>query len=273
MKTERASFQLDAVTVDHGGAAPALKDVRLGIEPGELVGIVGPSGAGKTTLLRLLAGALRPTSGSIAVDGERLETLSLAGLRRVRSRIGFIHQHLGLVPNLRVLHNVLAGGLGRLGLLRSTRLMLLPPRAEVRRVHALLERVGVGEKLYQRTDRLSGGERQRVAVARALYQDPVALLADEPVSSVDPARARDTVKLLTDIFRESGLTLCMSLHNLELAREFLPRLVGLRRGVVVFDRPSADLDDADFHALYDLDGEAPARETRVDSGPGSRGES
>ncbi|MEM8933620.1 MAG: ATP-binding cassette domain-containing protein [Acidobacteriota bacterium] len=250
--SEPASFVLDAVTVSYGGAAPALDRVDLRIDPGEMIGLVGPSGAGKTTLLRLLSGSARPTRGSVVIDGVDWGALSGPELRRWRSRIGLVHQDLSLVPNLRVLQNVLAGGLGRRGLLGSLRLMLMPPRSRVRRAHALLERVGVGEKLYQRTDRLSGGERQRVAIARALYQDPVALLADEPVSSVDPARARDTVALLTEIFRESGLTLCMSLHNLDLAREFLPRLVGLRRGAVVFDRPTEALDDADFHALYDL---------------------
>ena len=121
-----------------------------------------------------------------------------------------------------------------------------------RSVHEILERVGIAEKLYERTDRLSGGQRQRVAIARALYQDPAALLPDEPISSLDPARSRDTLGLLMKISREEGLTLCASLHDLALAREFLPRLVGLRHGKVAFDRATAELDDADFHGLYDL---------------------
>ena len=120
-------------------------------------------------------------------------------------------------------------------------------------VHALLERVGIPEKLYERTDRLSGGQRQRVAIALALFQQPEALLADEPVSSVDPTRARDTVELLDAIRKEQGLTLCVSLHSLDLARAHFPRLVGMRAGRVVFDRPAGELDDADFAALYRLD--------------------
>ena len=114
------------------------------------------------------------------------------------------------------------------------------------------DRVGIPEKLYERTDRLSGGQRQRVAIARALFQEPEALLADEPVSSVDPARARDTVALLADINRREGLTLCVSLHNLELARAFFPRLIGMRAGRIVFDRPTTELTDDVFASLYEL---------------------
>ncbi|MEM8884151.1 MAG: ATP-binding cassette domain-containing protein [Planctomycetota bacterium] len=148
--------------------------------------------------------------------------------------------------------NVLAGRLGRWSFLRSIREVYWPRRTEVERVHELLDRTGIPEKLYQRVDSLSGGQQQRVALARALYQQPDALLADEPVSSVDPARARDTVALLNGIAAEEKLTLCVSLHNLELAREFFPRLVGMRNGKVVFDSPADALHDEDFTRLYDL---------------------
>ena len=130
----------------------------------------------------------------------------------------------------------------------------LPQGAEVHQ--AVLhghERVGIEEKLYQRTDRLSGGQQQRVAIARALYQQPTSILADEPVSSVDPARARSAVQLLTDISREDGLTLCVSLHNLNLAREFFPRLIGLRNGEIVFDSATSDLEEDRFQQLYEAD--------------------
>jgi phosphonate transport system ATP-binding protein len=249
--TQRADFSLARASVRFNGT-PALAGIDLHVAPGEAVGIVGPSGAGKTTLLRLLNATLRPTEGVVALDGQKLGELSNRALRGVRRRIGFVHQDLSLVPNLRVVQNVLAGRLGRHGLVGSLRTMLFPPRAEVRRVHAILERVGIPEKLFERTDTLSGGQQQRVAIARALYQEPEAILADEPVSSVDPARARDTVALLCEISREEGLTLCVSLHNLALAREFFPRLVGMRAGRIVFDRPAAELTDADFAALYEL---------------------
>ena len=244
---------LDAVSVRYGDVA-ALDNASLSIAPGEAVGLVGPSGAGKTTLLRLFNGSVRPTAGRAVVLGNDVAALSSRELRRLRASVGFVHQDHSLVPNHRVIRNVLAGKLGQRSLFGALRMMLLPSRAEAAAVHRILERVGVQEKLYERTDRLSGGQRQRVAIARALYQGPAALLADEPVASVDPARARDTVALLASISRERGLTLCMSLHNLDLAREFFPRLIGMRRGRVVFDRPTGELSDEQFRELYRLSG-------------------
>jgi phosphonate transport system ATP-binding protein len=248
----RASFEIDAATVRYRSVA-ALLDVRLSIAPGERVALVGPSGSGKTTLLRLLNGMVRPGSGRVLVDGRSLGALPGRALRRVRSRIGFIPQDLGLVPNLRVAQNVISGRLGSLSFLGSLRAMLRPTRADLERAHAILECVGIPEKLFERTDRLSGGQQQRVAIARSLMQDPSALLADEPVSAVDPARAHDTVGLLGDVSRERGLTLVMSLHNLDLAREFFPRLVGLRHGRVVLDRRTDEIGDDEFRELYRLD--------------------
>jgi len=251
MTSEVNAFELEQVSVQYRSVT-ALDDVSLRIAPGEQVALVGPSGAGKTTLLRLLNGSARPTCGRVLVQENDTRQLSTSNLRRLRSRIGFVHQDLSLVPNLRVIQNIVSGGLGRATLLHSLRMMLVPSRAEVRRAYDLLVRVGIEEKLYQRTDRLSGGQQQRVAIARALYQQPTSLLADEPVSSVDPARARSSVKLLTDISREDGLTLCMSLHNLNLARDFFPRLVGMRDGKIVFDRSAEDLEDDEFQRLYQL---------------------
>jgi phosphonate transport system ATP-binding protein len=245
------SYSLAGVTVRFGALA-ALDDVALDIRAGERVALVGPSGSGKTTLLRLLNGSVRPAAGTVRAGDDDLASLSPAGLRRLRAGIGVVHQDLRLVPNLRVSQNVLAGGFGRQGLAGAMRAMWRPRRRDLERAHVLLERVGIAEKLFDRVDRLSGGQQQRVAVARALYQDPGVLLADEPVSAVDPARARDTVALLTDICRERGLTLVMSLHNLDLAREFFLRLVGLRDGQVRFDGAPSALDEAAYRGLYRL---------------------
>lgn len=246
-----ASFELRAVSVDYGPTR-ALRDVNLTIDGGEAVAFVGPSGAGKTTLLRLLAASRPPSRGTVAVDGRWLSLLSPRELRRLRSQTGFIHQDLRLVANVRVVKNVLSGRLGQLSLAASLRTMLFPSQALVAQVYDLLRRVGIGEKLYQRTDSLSGGQRQRVAVARALFQEPRSLLADEPVASVDPPRARDTVSLLTELCRERGLTLCVSLHDLDLARELFPRIVGLRQGRVLFDRAPEEITRKELETLYDL---------------------
>ncbi|MHC4847448.1 MAG: phosphonate ABC transporter ATP-binding protein [Planctomycetota bacterium] len=249
-----AQFLLDNISVAYREHR-AVHNVSLRIGASERVGIVGPSGAGKTTLLRLLVGAVRPTAGRVEVGGRDLTSLTTRELRQVRSQIGFVHQDHRLVPNHRVLTNVLAGQLGRWSFLRSLREVYWPRNSEVERVHALLERTGIPEKLYQRVDSLSGGQQQRVAIARALYQEPQCVLADEPVSSVDPARARDTVRLISAIAEEEGLTLCVSLHNLELAREFFPRLIGMRDGKIVFDCLAAELSDDHFIDLYRLTAE------------------
>ncbi|MEE8468926.1 MAG: ATP-binding cassette domain-containing protein [Planctomycetota bacterium] len=248
-----ASFELRGAAVAFGGRT-VLSEIDLRIGAGEAVAIVGPSGSGKTTLLRLLGGTLRPTQGSVRMNGTELGQVPRAELRAVRSTVGFIHQDHSLVPILRVVQNVLAGKLGQRGFWRSARTMLWPSPAELETAHTLLERVGIPEKLFHRTDTLSGGQQQRVAIARALYQDPGAILADEPVASVDPARGRDLLRLLTELAQEGGLTLVASLHDLDMARSFLPRTVGLREGRVMFDAPTSEIPQSDFEELYRLEG-------------------
>ncbi len=245
-------FRLDAASV-RWGETTAVSDVDLEVCAGEAVALVGPSGAGKTSLLRLLNGTLRPVKGRTFFRGRDFSSLSSGELRRARSRIGAVPQDLALVPELRVLQNVATGRVGQQGLAGTLRDLFHPSREDLRAIHALLERVGIAEKMYQRIASLSGGQKQRVALARALWQEPDALLADEPVSSVDPARARASLELLGEIGRERGLTLVTSLHQRELAREFFPRLVGMRDGRIVFDRASTDVTEAEFAALYSLE--------------------
>jgi phosphonate transport system ATP-binding protein len=242
---------LDEVSVNYGSVS-ALSSVSLEVRSAECIGMVGPSGAGKTTLLGLVNGMVRPSSGHVHTLGERLDTLSHSSLRALRTRVGFVHQDLHLVGNLNVLHNVLMGRLGQTSMPRAMVELAFPSRKTRGEVHELLERVGIGDKLYERVDRLSGGERQRVAIARALFQKPQILLADEPVSSVDPARARSVLKLLTELAHEQGLTLCVSLHHLELAREFFPRLVGMKSGQVVFDEAVGSIAEEAFDSLFQL---------------------
>lgn len=250
--TNGVSFTLRGVGVRFGDDA-ALRDLDLDVAAGERIALVGASGAGKTTLLRLMQAGLRPSRGTVALDGRALPDRSGAEIRQLRARLGAIPQDHRLVPNLRVHQNVATGRLGRLGFWRGLREVFLPPRTRLEEIHALLEDLGIEEKLFARSDRLSGGQQQRVAIARALFQEPGALFADEPVSAVDPARAEELVRLLTDIAERRGLTLIMSLHNVELARAHFPRLVGLRAGRIVFDRPSGGLSDGDFESLYELE--------------------
>jgi len=236
------------------GGGDVLRSLDLDVAPGERVALVGPSGAGKTTLLRVLNGVVRPSSGEVLAGGRDLAALDRREVRLARAAVGFVHQDHSLVPNLRVWQNVVSGKLGRRGMFASLRSMTFPPSEDLDLAWTILDRVGIGDKLYQRTDTLSGGEQQRVAIARALFQEPRALLADEPVASVDPARARDVMELLTGLAEERGLTLIASLHDLGLARACFPRVVGLRDGYKVLDAASDALDADDFDALYALPG-------------------
>ena len=250
-ETSGTSLSLENVSVDFGAVA-ALRRIHLEVRPGERLGLVGVSGAGKTTLLRLFNGMVRPTHGRVSTLGQPLDTLSLGALRKLRSRVGFIHQELHLIPNLNVLQNVLAGRLGQMSALHSLSLFAFPTKQILSEVYEILERVGIAEKLYERVDRLSGGQRQRVAIARALFQKPEILLADEPVSSVDPARAQSVLELLTELAAEKSLTLCVSLHNISLAKAFFPRLVGIKAGEIVFDDPPSAFNEIQFQALFEL---------------------
>lgn len=249
-----AAFQLESVTRRFGDLA-AVKRVDSSIQEGSQVAFIGPSGSGKTTVIRLLNTMLAADEGTVTVFGQSVSGLGAGELRRLRTRIATIPQHLGLVPNLSVLQNVILGKGGERGTLRSIRDLLIPRKKDVEAVHKILERVGIEEKLFARTSTLSGGQQQRVAIARALFQEPEAILADEPVSAVDPARAKDTVQLLTDLSIEHGFTLCVSLHHIELAKEFFPRLIGMRNGEVVLDGAPDDLDEADLTRLYQLSDE------------------
>jgi phosphonate transport system ATP-binding protein len=226
-------FELAGIGKVFGHGPAALDGVSLAVGRGEHVAFIGPSGAGKTTLFRVLNLTLRPSSGALRLDGADVAGFGPADLRRARRRIGTIYQQHNLVGRLRVVHNVLAGNLGRWS--TTTALVsLLRPR-DVETAARTLAQVGIPEKLYARTDELSGGQQQRVAVARVLIQDPDVILADEPVSSVDPTLAVTIVALLRDISHESGKTLLMNLHSVELALTYFPRIVGIRDGRVHFD--------------------------------------
>ncbi len=245
-------LRLDGVVV-HLGGQPVLREVSIDLGRGERVALLGPSGAGKTTLLRVVNGVIVPRQGTVEVQGVDLQSLDQSKLRELRSRIGFVHQDHSLVSNLRVLHNVLAGRLGQRGFWSSLRSSIRTSNDDLLDIHRILERVGIGEKLYQRTDSLSGGQRQRVALARALFQQPRTLLADEPIASVDPTRSRDLLKLMTELAEEEGWTLLVSIHDIELAREFFPRVVGLRDGQVSYDGSPQDLTPEMIQELYRIE--------------------
>ncbi len=237
-----ASKRYDQTTV--------LAPLSLTIAPGERVAVIGPSGAGKTTLLRLMAGAVAPSTGVVELRGK--DVASLRPGRELARLVGMIAQQFDLVPNLSVLHNVLAGRLGDWSFGRSLLSLVWPQ--EQRLAFDALGRVGVTHLVHQSAGRLSGGEQQRVAIARVLVQHPSVVLADEPVASLDPARAREVLRLLIAVTEEQGETLIASLHSVELAREFFDRIVGLRNGVVQFDTPTFNVHDGMLRELYEIEG-------------------
>jgi phosphonate transport system ATP-binding protein len=240
-------YDLDGIRKVFGDGAAAVEGVSLSIGRGEHVAFIGPSGAGKTTLFRILNLTLRPTAGHLRFDGRDAAALSDAGLRQARTRIGTIYQQQNLVGRLRVVHNVLAGNLGRWTAVEALASLAVPRVAPAERA---LAQVGIPEKLWARTDELSGGQQQRVAIARVLVQDPDVILADEPVSSVDPSLASSIVGLLRDLSATADKTLCMNLHSVELALAYFPRIVGIRDGRVQFDLPPGDITDELLRTLY-----------------------
>lgn len=231
------------------GATEALSGIDLEIAAGERVALIGASGSGKTTLLRLLGLQIEPSQGAVVVAGQELGTAKAGELRRTRARLGMLPQDLGLVANLRVVQNVILGRSGQRRLPGTLRDLLWPRRADREEIFAILERMGVAARMYDRTDSLSGGQQQRVALARLLYQGAEIVLADEPLSAVDPARGRDVLERLIEVAGENETTLVTSLHQVKLAREFFPRLIGLRGGEVVFD---GQPDDPEVKKLYQL---------------------
>jgi phosphonate transport system ATP-binding protein len=244
------AVDLDGVRKRYGGLA-AVDGVSLAVAQGQTVALVGPSGAGKTTLLRLMAGSLTPDDGVVRLHGRNIGALKPG--RELAGLVGIVAQQYDLVPNLSALQNVLAGHLGSWSLWRSL-LSLVAPRDKLLAMGAL-ERFGVADQAYQRAALLSGGEQQRVAIARVLVQDPAVVLADEPVASLDPARAADVLQLLTGIARKNGKTLMASMHAVELAMGHFDRLVGVRDGTVRFDAAPSAVTEAMLANLYALDAE------------------
>ncbi|MGI9277674.1 MAG: phosphonate ABC transporter ATP-binding protein, partial [Endozoicomonas sp.] len=234
----------------------ALENISFSIAPGEMVALIGPSGSGKSTLLRHLSGLCLSdpgTQSSIAILGQ---TIQKAGridrhIRKHRARIGLIFQQFNLVRRLSVIHNVMLGGLGRMPWYRS--FFSLFNQDEKRQALAALERVGLADFAWQRASELSGGQQQRVAIARALMQKAEVILADEPVASLDPASARQVMSILNEVCQKDGITVLVTLHQVEHAREWCQRMIALRKGEIFLNQPAADVDARLLSELYSLE--------------------
>ena len=229
----------------------AIDDVSFSAQTGRVTAILGPNGSGKSTLFKCVARLTDPTSGSIVLAGNDLTTLAGPQLRLARRKMGVVFQNNNLVGRRSSIANVACGCLGRNASLRTACGLL--PKDELERAASYLQRVGMLPVAHQRVDTLSGGQAQRVAIARALCQDAVILFADEPVASLDPDAANEVMALLAGLAHDEGLAIVVVLHQLDLARNYADRIVGLRAGRVVIDAETAEVDLTFLAALYQAD--------------------
>lgn len=230
------------------GEAVAIDGVSLTVAPGELVGVIGRSGSGKSTLLRLVNRLTDADEGSVRWEGQEVGSMRGRALRAWRAEAAMIFQRYNLVERLDVVTNVLIGSLHRRSLLPT--LIKSFPATERARAIMELDRVGMADKALQRAETLSGGEMQRVAIARAMMQEPKLLLADEPVSALDPYNATGVMNALVAANRDRGITVIVNTHTIDLARRFCHRIIGMRAGAILFDGPPGALDAGVEDALF-----------------------
>jgi phosphonate transport system ATP-binding protein len=249
--TSDAVFTVSAISKTFG-ARRALDGVSLTVRRGEMVALIGPSGSGKSTLLRSLTGfnVIDPGEGVVQVFGEPMQAKGRVSdkVRQIRARVGFIFQQFNLVGRLTLYSNVALGMLGRIGFWRG--LFGLWPDADKQGVMTALQRVGVAEYAGQKASTLSGGQQQRGAIARALVQKAEVVIADEPVASLDPVSARRVMELLSDLNQRDGLAVVVTLHQVDYALRYCPRVVALKAGKIVYDGPSVGLDTAALVDIY-----------------------
>ncbi len=234
---------------EYRSGAPVLKNINLEIEASGLTAIIGPSGTGKSTLIRCINRLIDPTAGEIKFRGLDLAQLKGKALREARCHIGMVFQEYNLVERLTVIENVLCGKLGSLPVWRP--LLRKFAAQDIDRAFDLIDSVGLSQEFAsRRADALSGGQRQRVGIARALMQEPGLILADEPTSSLDPKTSVEIMELLDQVSRQRKVPVIINIHNVDLARRFATRIIGMSRGQVVFDGPPDALQDRNLNEIY-----------------------
>ena len=245
---QAAALSVRGLVKEYQRGKPVLHGLTLDFGGTGLTAVIGASGTGKSTLLRCVNRLVEPTAGQIVFGGRDIVPLGGRALREARREIGMVFQEYNLVERLSVMENLLSG---RLGYMPAWKAWLRRfPQADIDRAFQLLDQVGLAAQAHQRADALSGGQRQRVGIARALMQRPRLLLADEPTSSLDPRTAVEIMALMRDLGREHGIPVIVNMHDVDLARRFADRIVGLAGGRLVFDGPAQDLDDAALTTIY-----------------------
>jgi phosphonate transport system ATP-binding protein len=239
---------VEGLSKTYDGGEEALIDVSFTVRGTDTVAIIGPSGAGKSTLVRCINRLVEPTDGLVSLDRTEITALGDDGLREARCDISMVFQEYNLVERLTVMENVLSGRLGHVSCWRALRRDF--PEEDVRHAKKLLASVGMSDQLDSRVDELSGGQRQRVGVARALVQEPEILLADEPTSSLDPENSRTLMDMITELAQDKNIPVLVNLHDVQLAREYADRILGLSGGEIVFDGPPEQLDQDAQDRIY-----------------------
>lgn len=230
------------------GRKQVIQGIDLKVEPGEFVSIIGPSGAGKSTLLMALNGTVPVMGGSLQVLGEELGSIAPTTLKQLRTRIGVIFQCCNLVPRLSVFDNIASGMLQRKSAMAA--MIKYYSREQYEEIYGYLKTFGIEAQALQRCDRLSGGQKQRVAIARATAQKPQILLADEPISALDPVSARTVMETLKHANEVFGITVIANLHQLDYAREFSQRMIGIKDGEIAYDGSPQKITKAQVEQIY-----------------------
>lgn len=242
------SLKVENLKKEYTPGKPVLHDISFEVVGKNSVAIIGPSGTGKSTLIRCVNKLIPPTAGNVYVSGENITVLSGGELRRARRKIGMVFQEFNLVERLSVMENVLSG---RLGYVAPWRAWLRKyPQKDVDAAFTLLETIGLLEFTHQRADSLSGGQRQRVGIARAIMQEPHVILADEPTSSLDPKTSVEIMELLVSLSEAHNIPLLINIHDVELAKRFTSRVIGLSKGGIVFDGPPEELTNGHLKEIY-----------------------
>ncbi|MEN8199146.1 MAG: phosphonate ABC transporter ATP-binding protein [Thermodesulfobacteriota bacterium] len=242
------SLRVENLSKEYVAGQPILKDISFDVQGKSSVAIIGPSGTGKSTLIRCINKLIPPTSGSVYVSGENISQLQGSELRRARRKIGMVFQEFNLVERLSVMENVLSG---RLGYVAPWRAWLRKyPQEDISRAFELLDSIGLADFAQQRADSLSGGQRQRVGIARAVMQEPHVLLADEPTSALDPKTSVELMELLLQLSEARGIPLLINIHDVDLAKRFTDRVIGLSKGGIVFDGTPAEMTRENLKEIY-----------------------
>jgi phosphonate transport system ATP-binding protein len=241
-------IRLEQVSHQYANGTLALQNLNLEFGGQHFTALIGPSGAGKSTLMRVLNGLVRPSHGKVWLENTEITKANDSVVRLERRKIGMVFQQFNLVKRLTAFENVLIGRLGFMSSLRSS--FKAYSRTDRELAMRLLERVGMADQAWQRADTLSGGQQQRVGIARALAQQPKLILADEPISALDPKSSEQIMNLLLEIQLQDQIAVLVNLHHLDAVRDYAERVVGLRAGQVVFDGHADQLDSDAARALY-----------------------